>query len=269
MKIIEIFLTKYGKLNETNDLQIKKYLLSNIEDDDRIIDISKNAFVSPASISRYIKKIRFSSYKQYLKQKNFVCKNIDNEKNYEKIFEYINSSRKTLIDDTYKNIDKDQLQISCQLISKADIVFIVGLGYSKNQAEAMVMRFNRIGKKTIYVENIQDLPFLEEPKRFKSPICIAISQTGSSTVVNEICNKFQSQSIPIISISSTFNSPLEKMSTNTILIPKIASGVFLETIYSEVTVSLVMDYVYSYVLFENYAQSLDAYNHSVEYINGK
>lgn len=269
MEIFKRFITSYGNLKSNNDIQIKEYLLNSWEQNEKVVDVSKNGFVSTASISRYVKKMRLSSYKEYIRQKEFSKRYLDEEKDYNKVFKQIVIKKKDLLDLTLEMVDEKKLIEACNTISSSSCVFITGTGYSRNQAEAMSMRLNRIGKKAIYVENIQELPFVNEQSYYQNSVCIAISQTGDTSNVNKICDHFNNLNVKTIGICCTAKSALNSLVDIPIMVPKIYSGMYLETIYSEVTVGAILDLIYSYILFENYEKSIVSYNKSVDLINGK
>lgn len=269
MDIFKKFIKHYGNQTSNNDQIIRSYLLDNWDREEKILDISKQAFVSPASISRYVKKTRLSTYKKYLYQKKLSRENFNHPINFELAFEDIANTKKKLISDTLEGIDINVLLGSCEAVEKAECVYIIGMGYSRNQAEAMCMRLNRIGKKATFIENLQELPFVNEKKDFENCVCIAISQTGDSSSVNKVCNFFISNQVDVIGICCEARSPMHNLCKYVLQIPKIYSGMYLEAIYSEVTVSATLDFIYTYVLFINYETSIKNYNLTVDTINGK
>ncbi|WOO86521.1 MurR/RpiR family transcriptional regulator [Mollicutes bacterium LVI A0039] len=269
MDIFQKFIKYYGNLTSTNDLQIKKYLLDNWDKDEKIMDVSKHGFVSAASISRYMKKMRLSSYKEYLRQKNMSRDHYVNDIDYPILFNQLIKKKKALLDDTLDSIDHEALMESCIGAANAEMIYIVGMGYSRNQAEAMCMRLNRIGKKAVHIENIQELPFVSNHAIDNNSLCIAISQTGDTSTVNKICRHFRANDVDVIGICCEKNTELHKIGTHILQIPKIYSGMYLEAIYSEVTVSATLDFIYTYILLENYENALENYNITVKTINGK
>lgn len=269
MEIFKSFVANYGNLKSNNDLQIKEYLLNSWDKDEKVVDVSKNGYVSTASISRFVKKMRLASYKDYLRQKKFSKIHLESEREYEQVFKQVIHKKKNLLDSTLETVNEADLLKACQAINSASCVFITGTGYSRNQAEAMSMRLNRIGKRAIFVENIQELPFVNEQSYYENSTCIAISQTGDTSNVNAICEHFKNLNVTTIGICCTLKSDLNKLVDLTIMVPKIYSGMYLETIYSEVTVGAILDMIYSYALFETYEKSLYSYNKSVDLINGK
>lgn len=269
MDIFKQFIKSYGNQTSVNDDLIRQYLLDNWESDEKVLDISKRAYVSPASISRFVKKTRLSSYKNFLRQKKLSRTYLGQDIDYNIAFSEIAKQKQKLIADTLEGIDKQQLIDSCIEVEKAECLYIIGMGYSRNQAEAMCMRLNRIGKKATFIENLQELPFVNEKKDFENCVCIAISQTGDSSSVNKVCNFFISNQVQVIGICCESTSPMHKLCKHVLQIPKIYSGMYLEAIYSEVTVSATLDFIYTYVLFSNYQQSINNYNMTVDTINGK
>lgn len=269
MDIFNLFIKNYGNQTGSNDRLIKEYLLANWDSDEKILEISKNAYVSPASISRYIKKMRLATYKNFLRQKKLSRKSFAGEIDYEVAFKDIVKLKQNILDETVSLVDKESLIASCSEISSAECVYMVGMGYSRIHAEAMCMRLNRIGKKAIIIENLQELPFVNEQKNLENCVCISVSQTGSTSSVNKICNFFKSNNVPIIGICSIVNSPMGELCEYVLETPKIKSGMYLEAIYSEVTVGAILDFIYTHILFSDYEKSLKNYNITVDSINGK
>ncbi len=265
MNIFKLFIAKYGNLTSANDRQIQKYLIATWDEDNKLIDVSKSAYVSNASISRFIKKMRLVSYKEFVRQKRFNRQYLTDEINYNKVFDEVIDKKKKLLDEVIKNIDEQKLLMASSAISEAEMVYIIGHGYSRLHADAICMRFNRIGKKAIYIDNMQKLPFLNETHQPSKCVCLAISQTGNTSTVNKLSKHFVDLNVKVISIVCEAKSKLEQISNITVFVPKIYSGMYLEAIYSEVTVNAILDFIYCYHLFENYEQSLENYNQSVKY----
>lgn len=265
MNIFQKFIKNYGQMKTANDKQIKEFILSNWDNNYKIVELSKNAFVSNASISRYIKKMRLHSYKDFMRQKKFSRQYLGEEKEYGQVYKSIVDKKKLLLDETLANIDMDLLIKAGELVTTSETVYIVGMGYSRVQAEAMCMRLNRIGKKAIYIDSMQELPFVEEKLSDTRSVCIAISQTGDTSSVNNLCKHFNEVNVKTISIICECKSELATVSDIALCVPKIYSGMYLETVYSEVTVNAVLDFLYSHNLFENYEASIENYNQSTKY----
>ncbi|MDU3352072.1 MAG: MurR/RpiR family transcriptional regulator, partial [Clostridium sp.] len=136
--------------------QIAEYFLSNREPRS-INELSKLLCVSPASITRFCKKIGLNNYKElmylyseHLKENNGIRSNkisSDLQNSYFKIFNNIDT-----------NFDRDKIEKICEAIHNNRFMHIFALGLSATAAQDFKFRFSRMGK---LVEVIYDKEAIE------------------------------------------------------------------------------------------------------------
>ncbi len=254
------FVSKYESNMTNNDLIIKQYILKNWHNSMKSKDICKEAHVSMASMSRFIKKMRLKSYKQFKNQYEFSNLYLNEKCDYDIVFNYIADFKQTLISETQKTNDSTLINQVSDILSQSDRIYFVGLGYSKNQSQAMIKRLSRIGKCAQIVNNLQDIAFLDNKNNLDEVVCFAISQTGETKEVIDLIKYFKGQHSQVITITSEPESSIHMLSDIGLIVPKVNSGMFIETLYSEVTVNYLLDCIFVKILFDNYEESLTNYN---------
>ncbi len=263
MDYLKYYMENFNQKMSLNDESVKKYVLENWEELEQLSEISSNAYVSNATVSRYFKKMRFRGFKHFMKVKDDSQKI---SKDYKELFSQIAKQKSKLINDT-KILNDSEILNECAIkLSDSEIIYLIGHGYSKVEAELLRMRLLRIGFEAIYIENIKDIPFMRSKNNLNKACCLALSQSGQTTEVNKILDYFYTNGAYTIVITSEGNESLKKYAHSTLSVPKVCSSYLLETLYSEVTVNYIFDCLYAVVLINNYEKSIKEYNKSIELV---
>ena len=124
--------------------QIAEYFLGNNKPMS-INDLAELLCVSPASITRFCKKIGLNNYKELIYLRYFEDKTqseVDLQKSYFKIFNQIDGS-----------FNREKIEEICDLIHSYRFMHIFALGLSATAAQDFKFRFSRMGK---FIEVIYD-----------------------------------------------------------------------------------------------------------------
>ncbi len=151
--------------------QIAEYFLGNNKPMS-INDLSELLCVSPASITRFCKKIGLNNYKEliylykeHLKENDKINMNnisVDLQKSYFKIFNQIDESfNREKIEASYfkifnqidESFNREKIEAICDLIHSYRFMHIFALGLSATAAQDFKFRFSRMGK---FIEVIYD-----------------------------------------------------------------------------------------------------------------
>ncbi len=258
-KLMEYIKTYDYKL-KGNDLVIRDHALENWDVLNQSQTLSKKAFVSKASISRYIKKMKFRSFKHFMLQKEYSQTHLqEGQIDYNWLFNYIEKEKINLLKQTNSINETERIIKVGRELSTSEFIYITGAGYSKIQGETIQKRLSRLGKEVQFIGSPQVMPFVRKNISLQNSLLLCISQTGETKEAIEICKIFANQNCPIVAITSDLDSTLAHLANDTLQVPKVCSGLLLETIYSEVTVNYLLDCIYSVELMDNYEQNIENY----------
>lgn len=120
-------------------------------------DIGDELGVSIATVSRFWRAVGFKSikdFKQYLEQKLTITpeskmKDIVNKVSREDIAARMLQTASTYLDETLKNLSKDQFLKAVKAIKEARTVYVFGPGPSESLADLLCFRLNRMGKRMV------------------------------------------------------------------------------------------------------------------------
>ncbi|WP_252211769.1 MurR/RpiR family transcriptional regulator [Clostridium sp. CMCC3677] len=196
MKLEEAVNNNYSKLNE-NDLYILKFIYNNKKKcrNLSINDLADNCNVSRTTILRLTQKLGFKGYSEF---KVFLrWEEQEDEKTDE---DYVHKFYLDL-EENRKHLDKKKLPKICELIYKAERVFVYGTGMTQTAVAKEMQRTFLIVSKYLYViEGETELKTVASDITEKD-IFIVISLSGNSEVLKVITNGFKINGINCISMT--------------------------------------------------------------------
>lgn len=113
----------------------------------------------------------------------------------------------------FQNLDITQIKELADAITKADKVFVTGVGRVLLSLEAFVKRLNHIGIRAYYVGQI------DEPCATKRDLLVAVSNSGESLVPVGVAKKAASLGVPVAYIGSNRDSSVGKTASLSVLVP--------------------------------------------------
>ncbi len=257
-------LYKYIEANDLNlsknESRIRQYLLENYDTDFSTKKISQDLYMSPSTVSRYLKKIRYESIYKLNADK------ILDDQNYQELFANIVATKQELLERTIGLNSIDQIREFAYEIDKAKTIYIYGMGYSSLEGKNLQLRLSRIGYRVILLYNRHDMMMLSSSKEMKDSVCLFISQTGETRELIQIANFLKNYKVEKLLITNNRKSSLAKMCDQILIVPKIESGYKIEIIFSEITVNLLLDLIYAVLLMENYEKSIELYMKTCKFL---
>jgi len=213
MKLQEIINKNYSHLNDS-DKYILNYILNNKEECINIA-ISKLAYkcnVSRTTILRFTQKLGFKGYsefKVFLKWESE--KNIENKNDYLEKFYFD-------LENNIKNLKEKDMSRICEIINKAERVFVYGTGTAQSVvAKEMKRVFLSIHKYFYVIEGDTELKMLMSSLK-SNDVLIIISLSGERDYLIEVANELTSRGIEYISITKLNNNQLARKTKNNIYV---------------------------------------------------
>lgn len=237
-----------------NELRVREYLLNNYHKEFKTTQISNDLFISASTVSRYLKKINYKSIYQLNADKK-----LDNE-DYSKVFERILQMKTELLSKTAEINSVKAVKEFTDILTKVKTIYIYGLGYSSMEGRNLQLRLSRIGYRVILLYNRHDMMMLSSSKEMKNSVCLFISQTGETEELIQTSIFLKEYDVKKLLLTNNPHSTLAKECDHQLLVPKIYSGYLMEIIFSEVTISLLLDFIYAIILLDNYDDSIKVYN---------
>ncbi|MBE5859863.1 MAG: MurR/RpiR family transcriptional regulator [Butyrivibrio sp.] len=152
--------------------------------------ISKELYVSEATLSRFAQKCGYKGYREFIysyeislqmEQALYVS---DEEQNIPTIAKKVEASYYSLLRESFENIDTGALMCVASMLNSSGRVKVLGLGSSGFAAREFQMRFMRVG---LDVEAITDGQIIQMTASLSSPdtLMIGFSLSGRSKVITE------------------------------------------------------------------------------------
>lgn len=243
----------HAKMNFTYvEEQIADYFLSN-KPVIPIKELSQELCVSPASITRFCKKIGLSNYKElmyiyaeHLKDNDKVDINniaINLQNDYFKIFSYID-----------KSFEIEKIEKICEYIHENRFMHIFALGLSATAAQDFKFRFSRMGK---IIEVICDKDAIE--------MACAVLQKGDLAFIftlrgNKKLGKYseilKEKEVTVISITGNPKSKVVENSEVSLLTANLSGEESTGLISAQIPILIQIDLIYYYYV-RKYKEVLD------------
>lgn len=196
MRLEEVVNNNYSKLND-NDLYILKFICSNkkICQSLSINELGDKCNVSRTTILRFTQKLGFKGYSEFKvflrwEEPEFE----EREEDYVKKF-YLD------LEETKKNLNQRNLVEICELIHKAERVFVYGTGMTQTAvAKEMQRTFLSVSKYFYVIEGEAELKTVISDIT-KKDVLIIISLSGNREFTKEITNELNMNGIQYISMT--------------------------------------------------------------------
>ncbi|WP_033161321.1 MurR/RpiR family transcriptional regulator [[Mycoplasma] collis] len=203
-KIVKILDDKLVKLS-TNEKIINDFINQKTEQfiNMSIKELSNFLFVSIGSITRYVKKWGFRTFKDL---KNKVIKEQEKNKKYKDqkntdFVENINLYYKHALDKTMETLNKNSINKAYLMLEKAKKIFVYGISSSMYVAKEMAHNLSVIGKDGIVAQTIHDIILYLDLKAKNDYLVCIFSKSVHSKENKFILDFLEKYEIPVILIS--------------------------------------------------------------------
>lgn len=199
--------------------KIADYMLANLDTIQRntISELANNCHTSTASISRFVKRIGYSNYRDFLfnlattdKAPSSLTEMIEQRDTAARITEKTFNGAINALQSTKAMLNERQLNQAVALISKAQRVTFFGLGGSSIVALNGYHKFLRTSLDCQYHSDF-DIQMMQAVKMTKKECAIIISHSGENNQTVAIARRLHQQRVPMIVISSSPDSSLAQL----------------------------------------------------------
>lgn len=253
MKKEIILKINHAKINFTYvEEEIAAYFLSN-RPSLPINDLATTLCVSPASITRFCKKVGLNNYKElvylykgHLKEENQLNMNnisIDLQGAYFKIFNHIDS-----------NFDYEKVEKVCEYIHSHRLLHIFALGLSATAAQDFKFRFSRMGK-VIEVIHDKDAIKMSCSIMQKGDLVFLFTLRGNKDL-EECAEILKDKGVILVTITGNENSRLVKLSDTVLLTANLSGEESTGMISAQIPILMQIDLLHYYYV-RRYSEVLE------------
>lgn len=268
MGIIDELKTPSFKVTKS-DKMLMKYIKENIEYVSYmpISQIAKESNIGEATITRFSKKMGFSSLQDFKvtlaqeisinnKSKTIINSNIENDEPAIDTAKKLLSSNITTLEKTVDLINNQDIHNCANMIINARRIYFIGIGYSGIIAQDSNYKFMRIGLNCMSFDSSHTMIMMASIMEAED-LLIAISHTGETDAIIKTVELAKQNNVNIISITQNQESKLKDRSD--INLAYVSEETILETgsISSKLAQIFLLDLIYTQVVKEKSSEAID------------
>lgn len=268
MGIIDELKTPSFKVTKS-DKMLMKYIKENIEYVSYmpISQIAKESNIGEATITRFSKKMGFSSLQDFKvtlaqeisisnKSKTIINSNIENDEPAIDTAKKLLSSNIITLEKTVDLINNQDIHNCANMIINARRIYFIGIGYSGIIAQDSNYKFMRIGLNCMSFDSSHTMIMMASIMEAED-LLIAISHTGETDAIIKTVELAKQNNVNIISITQNQESKLKDRSD--INLAYVSEESILETgsISSKLAQIFLLDLIYTQVVKEKSSEAID------------
>ncbi|MEF9990954.1 MAG: MurR/RpiR family transcriptional regulator [Romboutsia sp.] len=277
MSILQKLETPDFKATKSDKLLIE-YIKQNLDEIayKPISQIAKESKIGEATITRFTRKIGFSSLQDFKVtlakevssgiKRNIINSNIENDESaIETAIKLLNSNISTLTN-TVDIINDENIRECSNLIINAKRIYFIGIGYSGIIAQDSNYKFMRIGLNCTSFDSSHTMIMMASIME-EGDLIVAISHTGETKEIIKTAQIAKNNNVKIISITEDKESHLKDISD--IHLGYISGETLFESgsISSKVTQFFMIDLIYTQVVKAKFNESLERKLKTTDAIN--
>lgn len=183
--------------------------------------LAKHTFSSASTIVRLCNHTGYSGYKEFRKavtqelaqreqSRKIEQKEIDRSDSLEEIIDKITYLNIISLEETKALMDVSVLKACVEMIQKAKVVYLFGMGASLCAAKDMYLKFLRLNKMCIINEDWHS-QLLQARNSTPEDVALVISYSGVTVEIIECMKALKDNGTPIIAITRCVQSPVSDM----------------------------------------------------------
>ncbi len=251
---------------------IAEYILANPQAvaDLSIHELAKRTFSSASTIVRLCGHTGYSGYKEFRRAVTFDLAKREQTRRDEQTKIYRSDSLEDIIDKiTFANIlsleetrdlmDAQVLRVCVDLVKKAKVVFLFGMGASLCAAKDAYLKFLRLGKLCVINEDWHS-QLVQSRNATAGDAAIVISYSGATSEVIACMKNLKKNGTPIIAITRYIQSPVSELA-DYCLYTAADEALFRGGAMSSRMAQLnVVDILFSALTNDSYEQAMDQFS---------
>ncbi|MFC6179740.1 MurR/RpiR family transcriptional regulator [Lactiplantibacillus daowaiensis] len=219
-RVLTLIRSYYPNLSNT-DRKIADYIIKDPVKTaaQSISDLAAAVGVSTATVSRFVKRISFSSFRDFSREltaaepleqsKADVFQDVEKQTTFKGIAESTFASIRSSLDQTSQVMTEADLKQATHLLLKARTIGFYGLGGSAVAALDGYHKFVRTGIPCAHNADY-DMQLMQAAQMTAKDVAVVISHTGRNQQTLQILSTLAEHQVPVIALTSFGNSPLAK-----------------------------------------------------------
>lgn len=229
-------------------------------------ELAKQTFSSPSTIVRMCASLGYTGYREF--RKAVVAelarreqalrtdqKEIERSDSLTEIIEKITAKNIISLEETRDLMDVEVLRICVDLVKKARVVYLFGMGASLCAAKDAYLKFLRLNKVCVVNEDWHS-QLLQARNAEKSDLGILISYSGATLEMIECAKALKENGTPIIAITRCVNSPITELADQKLYTAANESLFRSGAMSSRISQLSIIDILYTAVANDQYEQSV-------------
>lgn len=262
-------LRESSKLFSPTEQEIAGHILANpqIVADMSVHELAKYTFSSASTIVRLCHHTGYSGYKEFRKavtyelalreqNKRTEQKEIARSDSLEEIIDKITYKNIISLEDTKGLLDVDVLRACVDLVAKARVIYLFGMGASLCAAKDAYLKFLRLNKLCIINEDWHS-QLLQARNAGPEDLGIVVSYSGATVEVIECMKALKENRTPIIAITRCVNSPVAELADQKLYTAANESIFRSGAMSSRIAQLNIIDILYTALANDQYERSLD------------
>lgn len=230
-------------------------------------ELAKHTFSSASTIVRLCNHTGYSGYKEFRKavtyelaqreqSKKTEQREIQRSDSLEEIIDKITYLNIISLEETKELLDPQELRACIDLVKRARVVYLFGLGASLCAAKDAYLKFLRLNKLCIINEDWHS-QLLQARNASSQDVAVVISYSGSTVEIIECMKALKENGTPIIAITRCVQSPVSELADQ-ILYTAANESIFRSGAMSSRMSQLnIIDILYTALANDQYEQTLE------------
>lgn len=229
--------------------------------------LAKHTFSSASTIVRLCNHTGFSGYKEFRKavtqelaqreqSRQFEQKEIERSDSLEEIIDKITYLNIISLEETKALMDVSVLKACVEMLQKAKVVYLFGMGASLCAAKDMYLKFLRLNKMCIINEDWHS-QLLQARNSTPEDVALVISYSGVTVEIIECMKALKENGTPIIAITRCVQSPISDMADQKLYTAANESLFRSGAMSSRLSQLNVIDILYTALANARYEETLD------------
>lgn len=231
-----------------------------------IHELAQETFSSPSTIVRMCSHTGFSGYKEFRREVTYeLARREQNQKNDQREIQRSDSLEQIIDKITYANIlsleetrdlmDVDTLQKSVELIRRARVIYLFGLGASLCAAKDTYLKFLRLNKLCVINEDWHS-QLVQSLNATDQDAALVFSYSGVTAEMVECMRNLKKNGTPIIAITRCVQTPVYELADYRLYTASNESLFRSGAMSSRMSQLNVVDILFTALANEDYEQSL-------------
>ena len=262
-------LRERSKSFSNTEREVAESILAN---PDLVVDMSvhelaKHTFSSASTIVRLCNPTGYSGYKEFRKAityelalreqtKKTEQKEIARSDSLEDIIEKITYLNINSMEETKELLDVQVLRACVDMVKKARVIYLFGLGASLCAAKDAYLKFLRLNKLCIINEDWHS-QLLQAHNATKDDLAIVISYSGATVEIIECMKIMKESGTPIIAITRCVQSPVSELADQKLYTAANESLFRSGAMSSRMSQLNIIDILYTALANDEYEESLN------------